>query len=143
VSEVVFTVLGSPSGWSFKRSPRRLKRRLDKGRSVTVTIAWTDSRLVPERAKVVIKSGRATLRRSFQPEIYLNHAHRPLSFGQTQHPAHVVSNAHISWIELQTPAGIRYLGGEAPELALIAWYACWPWPRAESAKSSPSSPIPG
>lgn len=110
-----------------RRSMRRTRRRLDKGRAAKLEAWWTDTRLSPEFVTVIVRSGQAILRRQFQPEHDLGTTYQPQAFLGTTRPANL-PESDLAWLRLLGPAGTRYLGANEMDLALIGWCAGWQYP---------------
>jgi|GEM_PF-4186908 len=110
------------------RSISRIRRRLQRGKAVTLELRWTDTKLSPEAVKVVLQSESAILRRSFQPEVDLRTAGHPIEFMGFPLPPNLAAEPDLTWLKLATPGGTRYLGGRESELALIGVCARWPYP---------------
>jgi hypothetical protein len=129
---VILLLLGSADGFAptvaLRRSPRRQLRRIAAGKRLTVSVSWTQERLGPERARVRLSTGKAVLERSFADAEDLA-LYRPVAlFPVGQAPAGGAHQAHLRWLELSTPKGVRYLGAEGRDLALIGRCANWPEP---------------
>jgi hypothetical protein len=110
-----------------RRSIRRTRRRLGRGKTASVDVWWTDTRLPPELAKVTVRSDRAVLRRRFQPEVDLAAGFQPVEFLDKPLPSNL-ADSDLTWMKLNGQGGTKYLGANEMDLALIGLCAGWPYP---------------
>lgn len=103
------------------------RRRMERGRAISVEVWWTDTRLSPERATVILETGKAVLRRQFQPEAELGRGFRPIEFLDGPLPSNLPDTG-LSWLQLETPNGVRYLGASETDIVMIGLCARWPYP---------------
>lgn len=108
----------------------RMRRRLDKGREIAIDVWWTEARLMPELAKVKLRTRQATLCRKFQTETDLGASFEPVAFLGKDLPSNL-AGSDLSWLTLQGAQGVRYLGAEPIHLALIGMAAGWKYPVTE------------
>ncbi len=106
---------------------RRTRRQLERGKAATLDVWWTDTRLPPEFATVVLQSDQATLRRRFQPEADLATSYQLIQFVGVPRPQNL-ADSDLTWLRLDGLGGARYLGANDMELALIGLCAGWPYP---------------
>jgi hypothetical protein len=112
-----------------RRSMHRTRRRLGRVKAAALDVWWTDTRLSPEFARVMVRSDRATLRRRFQPEADLATAYQPVEFLDLPLPSNL-ADSDLTWLRLYGAGGTRYLGANDLDLALIGLCAGWPYPSA-------------
>jgi hypothetical protein len=110
-----------------RRSMRRTRRRLGRGKAAMLDVWWTDTRLSPEFARVMVRSDRAILRRRFQPEANLATDYQPVEFLRVPLPSNL-ADSDLTWLRLNGAGGTRYLGANDMDLALIGLCAGWPYP---------------
>jgi hypothetical protein len=73
IPNLILGVLSGASGGGYvptsqlRRSMRRTRRRLERGKASTLDVRWTGTRLPRESATVMVRSDRAILRRRFRP----------------------------------------------------------------------------
>lgn len=114
--------------WQLRWSLRRQLRRVAAGKRLTVQASWTQGRLSPELARVRLSTGEAVLERSFTGAEDLRQCRPVALFTVGQAPAGGACHAGFRWVELATPKGLRYLGADERDLALIGRCAEWPYP---------------
>ena len=134
IPDIILGVLSGAGGGGgyvptaqLRRSMRRTRRRIGRGKAATLDVWWTDTRLPPEFAKVTVRSDRAILRRRFQSEADLAAGFQPVEFLGRPLPSNL-ADSDLTWLKLNGQGGTRYLGANEMDLALIGLCAGWPYP---------------
>lgn len=107
-------------------SARRARRRVLRGRPVSLDRLVDRWRLPPESVKVVARTGSSVLQTQVLAPINLGTAFPTVHF---THPPLVSGPGDRSmWLQLDGPAGSHYRSADEPGLMLIGMRAKWQYP---------------